>query len=235
MAVVGGVAGGAVWLAAIQQPPKRPAASSAPAATVREEPRVRLTAQSRVQAEAVITRFVQTAVLRRDLEVAWGLASAAMRKGVTHAEWLSGSLPGVFPVTPADYAGQDVRLLFAHPGEAVFDVVVIPKQTSAIGPVVSTVWLTREGGKWLVDAWGTRAMLPGASARAEGPWPTRTTATGSPEKPSAGLKGKLSPLWLVVPGIVFALIVLVPLALYMTNRGRERRAARRWEREGRRG
>jgi hypothetical protein len=228
--VVGGIVGVSLWLSGIEQPEKRPEASVGPALTVKEEPSVRLTASLRAEAETVITRFVQTAVLRRELAVAWELASPALQKTTSYDSWLRGDLPGVFPVSPSQYQATDIRLVVAHAKDALFNVIVIPKPSAPIGAITASVRLARIGDRWLVDSWGTSGMLPGANSRTEGPRPTSSTVSATTESPIS-IKGKLSPLWFLVPAAIFALIVFVPLTIFAGNRTRERRASRRWDRE----
>lgn len=208
---------------------RRPTTGSAPAQTVENTSTVRLDPPSRAAAEQVIARFVRTGVLRRDLEAAWSLASPALKRTTSRTVWLRGDLPGVAPFPASAYAGRDIRFLYADSSTATFDVVVLAKPSTGQGTLVSTVVLRSRGERWLVDSWATTRVLPTVT---DDPGESTTTTATLPAP--AGLKGRLSPLWFIVPAILLGLIAVVPVAVLVGNRMRDRREERRWREQARR-
>src|SRR3954468_11727096 len=62
---------------------------SKPAAVVRTPKTVRQTPQALTAAQATLRAFVRSAVIRRNLASSWPLATAHMKVGTSHADWLA--------------------------------------------------------------------------------------------------------------------------------------------------
>jgi hypothetical protein len=52
---------------------------------------VKATEEQKAAAVSTLSRFVRSAVIRRDLASSWPLATAHMKNGTSHADWLSGN------------------------------------------------------------------------------------------------------------------------------------------------
>jgi hypothetical protein len=77
-------------------------------------------------------RFVQTAVLRTDLDAAWSLTAPELRNGHTHDEWLAGSIPVVpFPESAFDRALYQV--VESYERDIWLEVHVVPLPDSDLG------------------------------------------------------------------------------------------------------
>lgn len=188
---------------------------------------LRVTPAIRREIDAVVERFVHSAVLREDLDEAWGLASPTLRAAVSRERWNAGELP-VFPFPPEAFRVEDWRLRYALERTVVIDVMVLPKPGLAQRTIVYGVELTAYGAgesrRWLVDTWFPQTTLtPGATPTMPKPVVTQTVV---PESPYT--KGKLDARWLLVPLGVLALIALFPLALLVRGSVRRRRAERRY-------
>jgi hypothetical protein len=69
---------------------------------------VRLKLRDKAAALAVASRFIDTAVARKDVDRAWGLVTPELRAGYTRKQWDTEDLPGIppFPVASARWALQ---------------------------------------------------------------------------------------------------------------------------------
>ncbi len=126
---------------------------SKPAEVVRTPKTVRQTPQARAAAQATLGAFVRSAFIRRDLAASWPLATAHMKIGTSHADWLAGDLPVVpYPAKAFRTFGLTLKYSYAH--VLGYDVLVLPKQTRAgaeAGQQVYGCELHDVRGSWLVD------------------------------------------------------------------------------------
>jgi hypothetical protein len=122
---------------------------------------VKATAEQKAAAISTLTRFVRSAVIRRDLASSWPLATAHMKIGTSHADWLSGNLPVVpYPATAFRTAGFTLK--YQYKGILGYDVLVLPKRTKAgqlAGQQVYACELHDVRGSWLVDECYPRKTL----------------------------------------------------------------------------
>ena len=80
---------------------------------------------------SVATKFILTAVARKNLQEAYALTDPSLRSGITTKEWRNGSLPVV-----ASTVGQILKTNwkntnYAHPRDAQINVIIIPKDGRA--------------------------------------------------------------------------------------------------------
>jgi hypothetical protein len=116
---------------------------------VREPKHVPAKAADRAAAERTLAAFVPSAFIRRDLARSWPLATAHMRIGTSHADWLAGNLP-VVPYPAAQYRTASFTLEYSYRGVLGYDVLVLPKRVDGLQEVYSCE-LHDVGGRWLVD------------------------------------------------------------------------------------
>ena len=194
---------------------------SGPSVVYRTEKPLTLTPQLRSELDRVVNEFVRTAVVRRDLDRGWELASPAMRANVTHDQWAAGDLP-VFPYPAAALKTWSWRRTYAAGDMIGIDVLLQPKDGSGERALVYSAELTLTKGRWLVDQWFPRATLGAAAAPAK--------AAGKPKpgaaRPQLYDHAELDAGWLAVPLGVLSLLLLVPIVLLVRGRVRHRRADR---------
>ncbi len=188
--------------------------SNEPARFYPEPKTVPLTRSDRRAAEETIAKFVRTAVRREHVADSWELVTPSLRQGLTRAEWATGDIP-VMPY-PAVLRGlRDWRVLYSYKNDLGLDLLLRPRRGAQIGPIAFSVELKAFGSgakrRWLVSSFYPRAVFPGeaeakAAARAR-------QAPSKPLKPPPPDRGKLSPLWFLVPGSIFGLLVLLPVGL----------------------
>jgi hypothetical protein len=126
---------------------------SKPAEVVRTPKTVRQTPQARAAAQATLGAFVRSAFVRRDLQASWPLATAHMKIGTSHADWLAGNLP-VVPYPAAAFRTFGLTLKYSYRNVLGYDVLVLPKLTragNAAGQQVYECELHNVRGRWLVD------------------------------------------------------------------------------------
>jgi hypothetical protein len=122
---------------------------------------VKATAEQKAAAISTLSRFVRSAVIRRDLESSWALATAHMKNGTSHADWLSGNLP-VVPYPAAAFRTAGYTLKYSYQGILGYDVLVLPQETKAgqqAGQQVYACELHDVRGSWLVDQCYPRKTL----------------------------------------------------------------------------
>jgi hypothetical protein len=171
-----------------------------------------------------VERFSRTAMVRRDLDEAWSLASPTMKAGLTRAQWRRGELP-VQPYPAAALDGVAWRIVERYPSSLLLDVAAHPKTGSGERILVYSVELSERGRgagrRFVVDSWVPLAALGGDLAPEQ-------ARTGGPQTPS-GLAvddARLGPAWFLVPAAIGGLLVLMLIGLA----GRSVLARRRAER-----
>ena len=184
---------------------------------------VKMAAAERRAVIATAALFVETAVRRRHPERAFELVGPSLRGDTTLAEWREG---GDIPVVP--YPVDDARWKFdySYANEIGLQVAVFPEAGASVRPMVFNMSLRATGAgaerRWLVDSWSPRGG-GGGSAR-----PSRSE--GSPFRvdlaPTPRASTSLGTAWLLVPALLIALALLVPLTLVVLERVRLRRARR---------
>jgi hypothetical protein len=177
---------------------------------------VRLTPRIRRQLDSTIDEFVRTAVLRRDLERSWELASPALRIGVTRRQWLSGDLP-VYPFA-ADPAKTEWDLDYADQEEVALNVTLVPRHGAEDAAEVFGVSLSPVGRgarrHWLIGSWYPRGEISQPPPPAP---PAAASKRPTPEQREAirrATEGQIDRIWWLVPAGVLALIVVGPLAYF---------------------
>lgn len=202
--------------------------------TVAAPERLRVTPAVRRQVGETVQNFVRTAVIRKNLDAAWQLASPLMRSGLTRAEWRRGDIP-VQPYPARAFKSADWQLRYVSERTLGIDVLVQPKHGSGAPVAVYAAELTAPGEsrprRFLVDSWVPQATLGAASpppAKQERGGKTETVA----ESPYS--KGRLGAEWLLVPAAIGLLLVGALVALAVRGVLRRRRAERAWREHSRR-
>jgi hypothetical protein len=198
--------------------------SDEPSQIVVSEKPVPVTPAMRRDVNEILVRFVATAVTRKDPLAAWELSTAAMKAGSTRADWARGDLP-VFPYPAIPAQARSWTVVSSVKDDLVADLVLQPPKGSKRGPVEFNVELKRVGAgrsrRWLVDSF--IAIRTYDTSAASKPKPVKPVpANAKPNYP----KGRLSPAWFLVPGVLLGLIVLLPVGFAIVNWRRGVRAER---------
>jgi hypothetical protein len=177
------------------------------------------TPTERKQVRAVASRFVSSAVLRKNVGDSWELATPKLRQGLSHSDWASGSIP-VVPYPAEAIAEVRWRLDYSYARTIGMKVAFFPKPGADVNRQVFDIELQNSGTsadpKWLVSYWS-----PSGGAQLAAP------GTGSPPVAAGTTQSSIRPIWLLVP---VGLIVgsMLTLILWLTLRGwiRANRASR---------
>jgi hypothetical protein len=111
------------------------------------------TPQEKAGALATLDVFVPSAFTRQHLERSWPLATAHMKVGTSHADWLAGDLP-IVPYPAAGYRTFGTVLKYQYRHVLGYDVLVLPKpgpEGKLAGQQVYACELHDVHGHWLVD------------------------------------------------------------------------------------
>jgi hypothetical protein len=186
----------------------------------------------------VLHDFIETAVVRRDVERSWDLAAPGLRAGLTREQWAQGKLPVVpYPAADTKTVGGWDAVEYSYRRTVGLEVFLFPKPGSGVSAMTADVELVKgHDGRWRVDYWMPNKFHgPPAVAKtkqASSPQEPSKTATKrkASGRPSAAAPLKPSRVWWVVPIGVLSLIVLAPLGIGVGIWYRNRRAAREYAR-----
>ncbi len=187
----------------------------------------KLSRADRRRIDTLLDRFIPAAVERRDLSAAWSLAGPEMRSASSLSEFRKGNLPvPSYPANERNY--HHWRAIDVEKGSVVLNVLVHPKNPKKIGTWVFSIEVVKRKSRWLVNRIYTIAVMnppvrpatvthePGPADYASPPPTSRTSTTSSPSSRS----------YLLPLRGIFAILLLIPLALGAGALVR----ARRWRR-----
>ena len=223
-----GVVGGALAIGFIwpnTAPPENTKPTGGPIKIAAPPKKVPLKVRERAAALAVASRFIDTAVARKNVDRAWGLVTPTLRAGYTRKQWDTANLPGIppFPVAEARW-----RLQFSDEKGIGFTMALFPTKASHQQAAVFMIGLHKVGaGKhrhWLVDNWQaaptTASQVASGGAGSAGGVLDQVT----PRVTATSAKAKESPIWLLIPVGLLSLALLIPAGIAGTNWYRDRRA-----------
>lgn len=223
-----GVVGGALAIGFIwpnTAPPENTEPTGGPIKIAAPPKKVPLKVRERAAALAVASRFIDTAVARKNVDRAWGLVTPTLRAGYTRKQWDTANLPGIppFPVAEARW-----RLQFSDEKGIGFTMALFPTKASHQQAAVFMIGLHKVGaGKhrhWLVDNWQaaptTASQVMGGGGGSAGGVLDQVT----PRVTATSAKAKESPIWLLIPVGLLSLALLIPAGIAGTNWYRDRRA-----------
>lgn len=199
--------------------------SGGPVQIVRPRKQVPPSARDRAEINALLDRFVPAAVERRDPAAAYDLVTATLSAGTTRAQWRTGQIP----VSPYDAGGTRFHgwiVITSYPGDITLDLTLQPRNPND-GPASFTVYLKRVRGRWLVDEFYRRAGYEPATA----PTPPRSATVAAPNRHRSSSRGRLGPIWFLVPLGLLSLIVIVPLIIFGKGWLDDKRVARKYREE----
>jgi hypothetical protein len=177
--------------------------------------------------DTLLDRFIPAAVERRDSDTAWALAGPELRGASSLSDFRKGRLPvPSYPANEKNY--HHWRAIDVEHNSVVLNVLVHPKNPQKLGTWVFSIEVVKSKNRWLVNRIYTIAVMnppvrPATVTHELGPAdyaappPTSRTSTTS----SASSHSFLLPVV-----AIFALVLLIPLALGAGVLVR----ARRWRR-----
>jgi hypothetical protein len=206
-------------------PDAQRAPSNVPAHVEKEPKATRLKASDKKDALNVVSRFIYTAVARKNIDRSWELAAPELRQGFTRKQWDSGNMPVVpFPAHSARW-----RLEYSDDRGVGFSIALFPSSESQQRAQVFLIGLhTLGAGKrrhWVVDNWQA-APSQGLQAVSGGGGGGGTILEQT--SPGVNRLGKRteSAAWLLLPLGLLSLVIFVPLGVASVNWYRGYRADR---------
>ena len=113
--------------------------------------RPRLSAADRKGIDHTLDILVNSAVKRHDLSASYGIVTPTLRAGTTRKEWLRGSIP-IYPYPARGTRFHAWTVKYVTPGEVAVELMLMPRRSVKIGPILFDVYLDPIRGKWLVDS-----------------------------------------------------------------------------------
>jgi hypothetical protein len=189
-----------------------------PATVYRAPARMHLSTADRNELFAVTSQFVQTAVARKRLDVAWDMLGPEMKAGQTRRSWDTG-FNNVVPFK-ADGIGL-FSILYAYQNDVAIDTGLVSGKGNGWSAKTFTIELKRYSNhphQWLVASWVPKGIGGGGTLS-----PSRTS--GPPPPP---FHTRLSARWLMLPLVFFAVLFVSLAGWALGSAIRSRRAARRY-------
>jgi hypothetical protein len=109
----------------------------------------------------VAREFIATAVARKRLDRAWGIAAPELKQDMSLAEWRTGTIP-VVPY-PVDQAVARLKPVSSFTDTAELVVSFLPLMGAKAKAASFRLGLRKVDGKWLVSSWlPSAAIVPPA-------------------------------------------------------------------------
>lgn len=102
--------------------------------------------------------FIHTAVLRKNLDRGWNVSTANVHGGLTHAQWMTGSIP-ISPFPADAYGGTDYKVEWSR-AKNVMLLVRINADKPDVRSGYFFIQMVPRGNRWLVDYFGPRGTNP---------------------------------------------------------------------------
>jgi hypothetical protein len=100
-------------------------------------------------------RFLDAAVLRRNLPASWDLAAPALRAGFTRSRWLTGKIP-VAEFPSGAFAKAGFKVVSSHQKQVTLLVYIFPRKGSHVAGWDYFAELVPRAGSWQVSYWQPR-------------------------------------------------------------------------------
>lgn len=110
------------------------------------------------EAVAAARTFIHTAVVRRNLDKGWQISTPKVHAGLTHAQWMTGTIP-VFPFPKNAYGETRYKVEWSRSKNVMLLALITPDK-----PGVKSgeffIQMVPRGNRWLVDYFGPRGTNP---------------------------------------------------------------------------
>ena len=103
-------------------------------------------------------KFIQTAVLRKDVAASWALVTPKERAGFTRAQWATGNIP-VVPFPREKFGSAKFKIDRSRQRDILLEVLLTSKKLG-VAPVDDFVEMVPSGNHWLVTYFAPRGVNP---------------------------------------------------------------------------
>jgi len=182
-------------------------------------------ARDRRAINAVLDRFMPTALPRHHLAKAYDLVTPKLRGAMTRAQWVKSDIP-IYPFPAASMKYHSWEPLLVAQNAVELSVLVQPRKGAKVGPIDFAIDLKRVAGRWLVDDVSIGAIFPAVGSGNE-VWSGKDTAPAPAQGREVGNdKSRIPRLWIALPLSLVALVVLFPIGFFLMRWRQDRRAMR---------
>jgi hypothetical protein len=108
------------------------------------------------KAQTIATKFVRTAVARKNLEAAYQISGPHVREGMTLKEFLSGNI-AVVPYKITSKTSAHMKIDQSYANKAVLELFLVTPGRAGRDFYVDMI---KVDGKWFVDGWVPRGTPP---------------------------------------------------------------------------
>ena len=105
---------------------------------------------------AMIKRFVDAGVMRKDLVTAYAMAAPELRQGMTLKQWKTGNIP-VVPY-PDGAIAPEIKIDYSTASEAMVELALFPAKVGAADPVVFLMTFRKVKAQWKIDSWAPKGI-----------------------------------------------------------------------------
>jgi hypothetical protein len=110
------------------------------------------------QAVRTAQKFIQTAVLRKDVAASWGLLTPTERAGFTKAQWATGNIP-VVPFPREKFGSARFKIDRSRQHNILIEVLLTSHKLG-VAPADDFLELVPSGHRWLVTLFSPRGENP---------------------------------------------------------------------------
>jgi hypothetical protein len=182
----------------------------------------KLTHADRRAIDRTVDAFVLHAVARKNVAASYDLVTSSLRAGTSRSSWRSGSIP-VYPYPAKGRTFHGWTVDYSDTSGAGLQLMLRPRKSATVGPVIFELDLKRAGKRWLVDS-----FTPTASFAPEGKKAAVTAVADytSRNAPTGGDKARLSADYAYIPFGIFGLLLATVVGWAIFSRVRARRVLR---------
>jgi hypothetical protein len=103
-------------------------------------------------------KFIQTAVLRKDVAASWALVTPALRAGFTRAQWATGNIP-IVPFPREHFGAAKFKIDRARQHDILIEVELTSKKLG-VAPVDDFLEMVPKGRRWVITYFAPRGQNP---------------------------------------------------------------------------
>jgi hypothetical protein len=99
----------------------------------------------------VARKFLETAVVRKNLAESYNLAGPNLKGGFTLKQWTSGNNT-VVPYPASNAKSTALVVKYSHPNDLLLQVALVPKPGAKLKPQAFSLELNKLQGRWVVNS-----------------------------------------------------------------------------------
>ena len=103
-------------------------------------------------------KFIQTAVLRKDVAASWAITTTTERAGFTRAQWATGNIP-VVPFPRQKFGSAKFKIDRSRQRDILLEVLLTSKKLG-VAPIDDFIELVPQRQGWLVTYFAPRGVNP---------------------------------------------------------------------------